>query len=826
MAFHADVSMSRPQLAISAFTTSEDEMSRPQAAISAFTASEDETGGRSARHSGDCVSASEVHEVGLVPGKKKRKRGPKFKSLTVENLRRRVNKRIKMQGNVVPRGRPRQDDNKRYVRKRALADEKVLVNNAWKSKNEDQLREASDTLWGKRNMPRISQLRNHEIVQANILALQADPKTKGKRIGHAATVGMSVHKAAQYLRSSRRSVKIARAGYCKSDYVGAKRTNLKGSAVSVEEKKLCVDFFSDEVTSVASGTGKSGLHRMTMRVNEAMCKWYARYPQLCRDFQEKHPACDWGPSNKTRFAEQVREAVAASKVIGFDDTVEYDERFKIGKEKYQRKLDAARASRAKESKYAPVWRKNALVNLTPQTTMDKHDRIKPVGLRQFFRIIDEANIRWTDKTYIHPCKLCEEGPSRLAARDAVVAQMATLTELIAALPDGGEKTSARKKRKDLASGMERRQEGIRKYDMHVRQLEESRPRLDQIEKDLVPGQVLVFRDFVNQYNHRGKKINDLVLVLLWVEKPHGAIRVKVVHNFCADTDTQSCDTHFMQDVYRFHLGKADAHHSGLFAQFDEIIVAGDHGSHFSSVETIYFESLIKEMYNKRVHVVSLCSYHAWNRCDGAGSKAKEAFYSWYMKNQGPEDSPEAADIVNELDSNSMAYKFKQIERAPTNVHLVQKKRKGTHKIPKMKEQCEILFDFPDPNDTEWLEKFSLRRGEGETEKQLRQEPPLNRQQKRAKEHGIILCREIPTDEHRFVLVDLCLWSTMCFQCSQVDLHPVRHDNIEDCPLNAPVTLGANEEAVPDPERITDINQGGGQREAAKKVNEGGRGARR
>ena len=333
------------------------------------------------------------------------------------------------------------------------------------------MRDAADSLWGRKSVPGFSQLKSHEIALANILKSQRDPQTRRQRLGRAVTAGMTVRESAVYLRCSRRSVRETHysARFCDSDIYldGDKVDKGKVSAVDVEQKKILVDFFKNDVTLVASGTAKSetgGLHRMEMRIGEATSKWYACYPKLLRDFAELNPS--YCLENNTPFATHVKAAVGAARAPEFDAGVEYDERFKIANEKSKRKLNAARARRRKNSGYAPAWKKPA-GNETSPATKAFHDKIKPVGTRQFFRIIDEAKIRWTDKTYIHPCDICAKGPSELAARDAAVAAMADLTNRIAKMPEGPEKKAALQKYKDQAAGVEKREKKIRKYKMHL-----------------------------------------------------------------------------------------------------------------------------------------------------------------------------------------------------------------------------------------------------------------------------------------------------------------------------------------------------------------------
>jgi hypothetical protein len=118
-------------------------------------------------------------------------------------------------------------------------------------------------------------------------------------------------------------------------------------------------------------------------------------------------------------------------------------------------------------------------------------------------------------------------------------------------------------------------------------------------------------------------MNNLILVLRWRDDddPCTALHTLKVNNFCGDKDSQSCDAAFVTDVFDFHLAKEEEEgandgkprFSNLFSQFHKLIISGDHGPHFSSRQTMLNESRMKKKYGKEVHILSLCSYHAYNR---------------------------------------------------------------------------------------------------------------------------------------------------------------------------------------------------------------------
>ena len=57
------------------------------------------------------------------------------------------------------------------------------------------------------------------------------------------------------------------------------------------------------------------------------------------------------------------------------------------------------------------------------------------------------------------------------------------------------------------------------------------------------------------------------------------------------------------------------------------------------------------MYRKfglKIHVVGLCSYHAYNRCDAHGANIKKAVRAEQLRGAGPKSPAEIAHVVNNL----------------------------------------------------------------------------------------------------------------------------------------------------------------------------------
>ncbi len=86
--------------------------------------------------------------------------------------------------------------------------------------------------------------------------------------------------------------------------------------------------------------------------------------------------------------------------------------------------------------------------------------------------------------------------------------------------------------------------------------------------------------------------------------------------------------------------------SGLIEEIDEIIQSGDHGPHFSCVETVCNETTFFEKFGKQVHNKFLCSYHAYNRCDGAVVSVKRLAEAAARSGCGPLSAQDYTSTMN------------------------------------------------------------------------------------------------------------------------------------------------------------------------------------
>lgn len=88
---------------------------------------------------------------------------------------------------------------------------------------------------------------------------------------------------------------------------------------------------------------------------------------------------------------------------------------------------------------------------------------------------------------------------------------------------------------------------------HEEQMETQREYIIQREKELKPGgsEVIVYEDFVAQYNLEGKKVANLVFVVIWRDE-EGNTQRKYIDNYCSDHSKKQ-DSMFVEHVWAWHL---------------------------------------------------------------------------------------------------------------------------------------------------------------------------------------------------------------------------------------------------------------------------------
>jgi hypothetical protein len=433
--------------------------------------------------------------------------------------------------------------------------------------------------------------------------------------------------------------------------------------------------------------------------------------------------------------------------------------------------------------------------------------VRPVTDKTFWSLIDTVlRIKWTSVENPTFCNICEEGPGNKRNLEKARVQQVThetklgeLELLIGSTVDEKVLENHRDASKKENAALQAERKKIKAllvkvdhYEVHLKQKEKNRKKVQEIQHRLKPNECLVFRDFVNSYNQRGKKVLNMILVLLYVLKEgQDPPCVTVVHNvsdYELDQNNKT-DRFYAMDVLDFHLNPERG--SKLFERFTLINISGDHGSHFSARETIYFESRVWERYRKTIREVSLASYHCYNRCDAAG--AAVVVLAKDQAKQGA-DLRGAQDYVQCIRTygaeNTWAFTFPRINRSESLVAGYLKKIKTTRaglgeEFNKefLRQQCDVRFHYEENGEIIHLEG------------------------------GIIQCREV-IDEGEYKVLNLGSFyhGRFCKRCSNATGNtirkPVFHDggkcpnldvrtNISDGGLLASMDLSAE----PSAERI-------------------------
>jgi hypothetical protein len=293
------------------------------------------------------------------------------------------------------------------------------------------------------------------------------------------------------------------------------------------------------------------------------------------------------------------------------------------------------------------------------------------AMATFWGVLKKSKIRYTRAIPAHECPLHDNGP-------LWELQFQQVFDARIFLPD--DEALLRRERVLAAK--------VQRYRLHIEQYEEQRPFIKELERNLAPGECVLYRDFVNQYNANGTKVANLQLVVLSRKEIGAPLTAQKISNFCSDKDTASCDAFFVADVMAFHLEPKGEHSSGLLSGFHKIYQCGDHGPHFVSRHTVLNESRFHELYGVEFENHFLCSYHAYNRCNGAGVESKRLAVQAKKARGGPIKGHDYALLVNESAYiDHVAFSYDRINRDAT----LFPDPKELEKIQHRKRMCQIRY---------------------------------------------------------------------------------------------------------------------------------------
>ena len=706
---------------------------------------------------------------------------------------------------------------------------------------EERMEDLSQTSFGKKKWPKLSKaVRVTKVMKSALVAISTLSREIGGRFKRGYTTYISTFFGSDNDQSEKRQ--LAELFNCTPEFmrkgikdVEKKSSNWKNSVPLLTEKyahgvhrvkathehELYRNFFLRQ-TSQQSGDRTETRH-LNMSLHKLQECLYAEYPACLRDLARKYPSLldetkkkkrnllrdSFSPQKQkklTRFESSLCMADEWGKAQGFNEETEISTRKLSARQIYSAHLAQCRLRWASGERTTSMETDLMLKEIEKITSGvsdiggddDDDDLPKsgsesctPVGMKKFWRIIKEAGIKWTINVHPHECPLHDNGPLWKVELER------TTLETNEALKDlnqvrqklkkvNTEETSLRTeesrlavlftellaKKRDLDSKVSR-------YQRHLEQYSVARDVVGGIEKSLLVGEALVYRDFVNLYTWEGHKMANLVLVVLWRDTPEGEIRVFKFNNLCTNKKSISTDCYFVADVFDWYFGKGNEHNCTFFRKFKTIFIAGDHGMHFSGVQTVFNESRMWRLYCKDIHVYSLCSYHAYSRADGAGVEVVRVGKLAAKERKGATTAHDYARVFNQSGyHNSAAIAFSSINRGfEVFEQCIEPKKEKKEEDDKLnlRDKCEIHYSYTDAKGIEWHED------------------------------GVVLCRDVPAAPTRsedgkvqpgegslFEVYDVSLRShtdKICRPCSKQVQAPVRHGE-EFCPGSSFVAVSA------------------------------------
>ena len=426
--------------------------------------------------------------------------------------------------------------------------------------------------------------------------------------------------------------------------------NTTRKTVGRPDDQLAVDFFLDN-TQQASGA-KTNTRQLSLEFHDLELKFYADYPRRLRALNCEQPSLfemieEKTCQNKqlTRFEKSLRASVYRGRQANFDEERELATRTANVYSVYQSQLETKRLRTlgvsTSEARYKSVKRHCQAIAKSIQTGLDSDDATDttqsldfynphPMGQKRFWAVLHSKGIRWTRQVNPTECAIHDNGPQQELELKQLEGELLVQAQSLHAFRDEIRKaienqdhstvemreqeTSQAAALGKLVAKVRILRDKVGLYHKHLKQFEVCRAVVKRIEENLVPGECVLYRDFVALYNCEGNKVQNLVLVALWRMQPGEPLRVFKFSNYCDDKDTRSADAYYVADVFDFYFGQGE-HHCKFFQvnNITKIYISGDHGPHFSSIQTIYNETTIYARYGIIVEAFSLCSYHAYNR---------------------------------------------------------------------------------------------------------------------------------------------------------------------------------------------------------------------
>ena len=718
-------------------------------------------------------------------------------------------------------GRQKKTEVRKYVRREELAWEKALAEDLSGSRMDDK--EAQAKLMAAQNIKAVANKFRGAPLFANMrTAAEVEEKVKlhentrklyrtlsrpeRKEYAAAMTSELSTSTSASLLGVTERSIlrfkqvaKLSRADrkskfreeFESEDDADSAPAYGKETVADLEAA-MYVKFFEDN-TGVISGSER--LTRvLAIPKFELMCKLFGDFPTLLRQLNAAHRGLLSSLPAKSRLRVAMEAALASEKMPGFSEGAERERRTDMARQKYRAKLLAKRKRTNKSILPAKVNKTVVEEKQLSAAEQAQENLIQPIRYRRFLDLIKAAKIRWTKKSKPYNCPIHEKYPRVQADADRFANEETEVMQTLKVLNSTPPLTTEQKQEvgrlndrlRVLRGKLRDLRNDIAIYKRHEEQFQRCRKELEDLERELPVGEAVMYRDFVNQYNSGGKKIGNLQLVILFrTEEKMPLVQIKV-YNYSGGLGGVICDPYFVQDVMDFHMKPVDQGGSGLLGNFSKIHISGDHGSHFSSTKTIFNESRMFERYGIKVHIISLCSYHCYNRCDAAGVLGKKLAGKAALEGKELRTSGDYAQGTMQSGSpETLAYDFEHINRSEEvwPEKIVSKKEAIGETLRSM---CEIDYEFLVMDEQAQILKPTYIT-------------------------GVAKCRAVP-NRGDWTVFDLRedMQSSFCQKCSNPQVRPVYHTRGKiACPLTSTAqeaqvssAIKMNPEATPqdDPER--------------------------
>jgi hypothetical protein len=558
--------------------------------------------------------------------------------------------------------------------------------------------------------------------------------------------------------------------------------NVTHAALPKYVEDMYVKFFM-RASYLPSGANNN-LRHVSVLKHELEEELYAVYPAMLRELNEEHGSDIFDHQDRasndtyTVLQANILTAMHLASKDGFTDEQEVTSRRDFAIAKYRHTLNRScwvRRGHAMGQKQpsGPVptdhLRKKATWN------PDAFPSIKPIDPAHFWKVLDRRKVRWTFNINETVCESHQNGPGQVAAHKKLTEQIADL------MLDGVDATNP--KMRALVREQDIMKAHVDLYNIHLEQFQKCRPYIKDLESRLVPGQCVVYRDFVNQHNHLGNKVVNLILTKLWRDKIDGEVKVLKIHNVITDKATKGTTCAVMADVLDFHFKPEGKHANGYFDDVEIVYLCGDHGSHFASTTTYWNESNAYKKYKKMIFPVFLCPYHGYNRCDGAGVQLKRLAEQANRNGKGPVVAKDYQLLMNTSAHIDSVCCYIPIVNRPLDVHTI---KFNSSEGSIAKRYCEIRYTF------------------------------INAANQMAMRAGIYLARLVP-GEGAFDVVDMIQRSTneLCSKCSDRLQRPETHGD-QPCPSTQEELVDRSNVVGPDPIRL-DVPQWSKQWHKANKI---------